>query len=149
MPPTDSIPAPIDKKKLMLSGAAGAVALAVLVLVVGRMLFFSTATASEASRVRVAVDGVTGEVIEDFRISEGMSYPWVNPKTGQATLYPPETCFWTKDGKAKLKPTYVVLNELMGKTGKTICPDCGREVRAHNPLPPSNLFQDAARAAKK
>ena len=148
MPPTTAAAAPLDRKKLILSSLAGAGAVIVLLVVIGRMLFFTAATASEVSRVRVAVDSETGEVIEQFHISEGMSYPWTNPKTGKATLYPPESCYWTKDGKAKLDPTYVVLNELTGKPGKTICPDCGREVRVHNPLPPAQLLQ-AAKAAKK
>lgn len=89
------------------------------------------------------VDSVTGEPIENFRAPRGATFPFVNPKTGASTLYPAEACYWTKDGKAKFPPTYVILNDRLGKPGPTKCPDCGRTVRLFNPMPPDSLMQQA------
>lgn len=89
-----------------------------------------------ASRVRVAIDADTGTVFERFKIKDGDTIPWKHPKTGKRTLYPAEKCFWTEAGTFKEQPTYVLLNELVGKQPPTICPDCGRQVVGHNPLPP-------------
>jgi len=47
--------------------------------------------------------------------------------------YKAELCYWTKDGKPKDDPTYVILNKNRGKPEPTFCPDCGRLVREHNP----------------
>lgn len=97
-------------------------------------------------------DAETGEVFENFQVSRGENMPYRNPKTGKNSLYPVETCYWTKEGKAKLTPTYVILNSTLGKSGKTTCPDCGRSVVMYNPRPPDALMQqawDAAESAKK
>ena len=51
--------------------------------------------------------------------------------------------------KAKLEPTYVLLNKYIGKPGPTICPDCGREVKGHNPLPPPELMEEARAVGRK
>lgn len=100
----------------------------------------------------VVADSETGEVDEKFPLpSDGKGYPAVNPKTGKRTLYPVEECYWTKDGKAKLKPTYVILNSWFGKKTPTICPDCGRTVTKSNRMPPDALMQaawDAEQRAK-
>ncbi len=140
---------PLDRRKVMLASGGLALCLALAIFVVLRLTMWAEATASDASRSRVVVDAETGEVVQAFHIEDNSAYPWVNPKTGKKTLYPPEHCYWTKDGNAKLEPTYVLLNEIAGKPGKTFCPDCGREVVIHNPLPPSKLLQEAAAAAKK
>jgi hypothetical protein len=103
-------------------------------------------TMGDLSRSRVVVDSVTGEVFPEFRIKEGSTFPWKNPKTGENTLYPAEPCFWTADGKAKLEPTYVFVKAYAGAKSKTVCPDCGREVRQHNPNPPDSLMLDALKA---
>jgi len=66
----------------------------------------------------------------------GETIPVESPYTHRKTGYPTEKCFWTRDGKRKLKPTYVLLNKYRGKKGPTICPDCGRIVYPHNPTPP-------------
>lgn len=103
------------------------------------------------SKLATLKDVETGEVFEKFRMPDGKSFPYVNPKTGKSTLFPAEVCYWTKDGKAKFPPTFVILNERLGKTGPTICPDCGRSVRRFNPMPPDALMQaawDAAQRAK-
>ncbi len=62
--------------------------------------------------------------------------PILSPHTQRKTGYRPESCYWTKDGKQKKQPTYIILNEVLGKKGPTICPDCGRLVDAHNQPPP-------------
>lgn len=101
-----------------------------------------------ASRERAAVDGETGKVFPKYRIKDGETWPWKHPSTGARTLYPAESCYWTKDGQAKLEPTYVLLNKLKGVDGPTICPDCGREVVAHNPMPPTDLLVKAGESKK-
>src|SRR5690348_1875087 len=65
----------------------------------------------------------------------GESLPVISPFSGKATGYPAEACYWTKEGTAKETPTYVLLNETVGKPGPTFCPECGRLVTAHNPRP--------------
>jgi len=68
----------------------------------------------------------------------GEKIPVMSPYTNRKTGYIAEECFWTRDGKRKSKPTYVLLNEHIGKKGPTICPDCKRIVYPHNPMPPSD-----------
>lgn len=133
------------KKILAIVGASAAVL--VLVVLVLRATLLAPPDAGDISRHRTVVDLKTGEVIKDFAIPENSTMPWTNPKTGEKTLIQGEACFWTKDGKAKLEPTYVLLNEMIGKTGPTICPDCGRTVVPHNPLPPAELLREAKKAA--
>ncbi|GJM19776.1 MAG: hypothetical protein DHS20C14_19890 [Phycisphaeraceae bacterium] len=93
---------------------------------------------------RTLVDAETGDVLADIRLPTGATYPFEHPKTGRATLYPAERCHWTADGDATLTPTYVLLNAYTGTDGPTMCPDCGRVVVAHNPLPPDELMIEAA-----
>ncbi|MBL8761122.1 MAG: hypothetical protein JNL50_07450 [Phycisphaerae bacterium] len=133
------------KKTLSIVGASAAIL--VLAVVVLRATLLAPPDAGDLSRKRTVVDIKTGEVIKDFPIPENSAMPWPNPKTGENTLVQGEACFWTKEGKAKLEPTYVLLNEMIGKTGPTICPDCGRTVVAHNPLPPADLLREAKKAA--
>lgn len=95
------------------------------------------------SRTMTVVDIDTHEVIPEYVAGRGKSVPFTNSKTGKATLYPAEACYWTKDGKAKFPPTFVVLEERMGKPGPTRCPDCGRVVKLYNPPPPDVLMQAA------
>lgn len=106
---------------------------------------FGGDAAADASRERLAIDSVTG-VVHSIGIVEGDRFPWTNPDTGERTLYPAEKCYWTKDGKAKLVPTYVFVKLYANINEKTTCPDCGREVRQHNPLPPDELLAEAAAA---
>lgn len=96
------------------------------------------------SRRRTVIDAQTREVFEDFAIRDGTRPPWKNPKTGVETLYPAEACFWAADGvSAKLDPTWVLLNEHAGLPGETTCPECGKPVRPHNPMPPDELMAEA------
>ncbi|MBX3389507.1 MAG: hypothetical protein KF691_08640 [Phycisphaeraceae bacterium] len=134
------------------------VALAVLSLFVLGYVVYSTfrGYANDPRRqafFTVVADSETGEVDVHFPLpDDGRGYPAVNPKTGKRTLYPAESCYWTKDGKAKLDPTYVILNGWFEKPGPTKCPDCGRTVTKSNRMPPDALMQkawDAAESAKK
>ncbi|MCA9256805.1 MAG: hypothetical protein KDA33_14250 [Phycisphaerales bacterium] len=67
----------------------------------------------------------------------GETNPILSPFSNKKTAYPAEKCYWTKDGKQKRAPTFVLLNEHLGIDKPTICPDCGRLVINHNPLPPT------------
>ncbi|MEL7473565.1 MAG: DUF1206 domain-containing protein [Planctomycetota bacterium] len=96
------------------------------------------------TRKRDLIDSVTREVFVDHRIKEGQNWPYEHPSTGERTLYPAELCFWTRDGKATLEPTHVLLNGYIGEDEPTLCPDCGRRVVPHNPTPPAELMAEAA-----
>lgn len=88
----------------------------------------------ETANTRIYICAETGKhFAHEFR--EGDSEPILSPFSGKKTAWIAETCFWTKDGKKKDTPTYVLLVERTGKPGPTICPDCGRVVVGHNPLP--------------
>ncbi len=137
-----------SKLKKILSIVGASAALLVLAIVVLRATLLAPPDAGDLSRRRTVIDTKTGEIIRDFVIPEDSTMPWTNPKTGEKTLIQGEACYWTKDGKAKLEPTYVLLNEMTGKPGPTICPDCGRPVVAHNPLPPADLLREAKKAAE-
>lgn len=101
-------------------------------------------TPGAGTRIRVAIDAETGEVFPKYRIHIGQSQPWPHPRTGKPTLYPAEACFWTRDGQAKIEPTYVLLNELLGIHEPTVCPDCGLRVVPRNPMPPMDVMARAA-----
>lgn len=142
------------RKKLLDPKVIGALlavvgAVGILGFVIARHTVLAETSAGEASRLRVVIDSETGKVYEKFKIKEGLTIPFVNPDTGKNTLFPAESCFWTKDGKAKVEPTYVLLNEVVGKPGPTLCPDCGRKVTFHNPQPPNELMIKAFEAAAK
>ena len=96
-----------------------------------------------ASRKQVYMCSETGKTFE-YTLVEDELFPVESPYSGKRTGYPTEKCFWTADGKAKLEPTYVIMNELIGQEGPTICPDCGRRVLFHNPSPPAELMREAA-----
>lgn len=127
---------------------------AVAILVVAAFMIFRAvgsfgSSVGDATRIVVAADAETGKVFEGYRIKDGDTWPWPHPSTKNRTLYPTETCYWTSDGGAKLEPTYVILNSIVGKEGPTICPDCGREVVAHNPMPSPELLMKAAERQNK
>jgi hypothetical protein len=65
----------------------------------------------------------------------GETIPIHSPYSDKDTGYPGEACYWTADGQIKEEPTWVLLNEAVGKPGPTYCPDCGRLVIGHNPKP--------------
>jgi hypothetical protein len=75
----------------------------------------------------------------DYTPKAGEKDPVLSPYSKKQTGYPAEACYWTKDGKRKSNPTYVILNSRLNKSGDTICPDCGRVVVPHNPMPPATV----------
>lgn len=94
-------------------------------------------------RERTLIDAETGTVFENMAVPTGAALPLPHPETGRATLYPAERCHWNADGSATIEPTYVLLNSYLGSDEPTTCPDCGRGVVAHNPLPPDALMIQA------
>jgi hypothetical protein len=86
------------------------------------------------NRNRMFIDAENGKTFR-HEISVGDTIPVVSPFSGKPTGYEAEACFWTKDGKAKTQPTWVLLNTHKGKPEPTFCPDCGRLVVPLNPAP--------------
>ena len=80
---------------------------------------------------------VCAETGKSFRHKNemGETIPILSPFSGKNTAYPGEACFWNADGSTKPEPTWVLLNDAIGKSGPTFCPDCGRLVVGHNPRP--------------
>ena len=71
----------------------------------------------------------------DLSAADGMTIPMHSPYSGKDTAFPAELCYWTASGDPKKEATAVLLNNLIGKSGPTFCPDCGRLVVGHNPVP--------------
>jgi hypothetical protein len=88
----------------------------------------------DLSKSRRYVDSRTGQSFV-LSISDVTPPPVKSPYTGEKTGYPAEACYWTKDGKIKSDPTYVLLKQYMNLPGPTFCPDCGRLVVPGNPAP--------------
>jgi hypothetical protein len=114
--------------------AGGLVLIGIIVLIFSLRSTFTT-EAEDISANRMFVDAATNPP-KPFKVKlkPGMEYP-VKAPSGGMTGYPAEECWWTKDGKERSEPFYVLLNEATGKPGPTFCPDCGRLVVGHNPLP--------------
>jgi hypothetical protein len=94
---------------------------------------FGESDAAAISADRIYIDSTTMKPFQhELRIGETIP---VKAPSGGMTGYPAELCYWTKDGKINPKPTPVLLNEVIGKSGPTFCPVCGRLVVAHNPPP--------------
>ncbi len=145
--PTAAAPSGIRR---FLTGKAGIGIGAVLLVTSGVILFvaFSGRNVSEDAANRNFICAETNKSFAHV-IEEGETYPILSPYTKNRTGWPAEKCFWTRDGKAKMKPTLVLLNEYVGKSGPTMCPDCGREVRGHNPPPPVELMEEAIQANRQ
>jgi hypothetical protein len=79
------------------------------------------------------IDTATGKPFKHHN-EIGESPPILAPSGGHTGLKA-EACYWKADGTAKTDPTWVLLNEQVGKKGPTFCPDCGRLVVGHNPQP--------------
>ena len=118
--------------KLKVIAAAAAISLAAILLIY--QLFSATPDIGEGAAYMVAIDAKSGAIIERFK-PPATGLPWKNPDTGELTLYPAEMCWYQKDGKVKSKATYVLVRKLLGESGETTCPDCGRRVVLRNPAP--------------
>lgn len=89
---------------------------------------------SDTAYYRMYVDIETGKPFR-HKVQVGDSWPIASPYSGKNTGMPAEACYWTPDGTIKKDPDWVVLNDLVGKSGPTFCPVCGRLVVGHNPAP--------------
>jgi hypothetical protein len=116
------------------SGKVTAVGICIGALLLLYVMSRNKSPAMDAANERVYVCSETGK---SFRVAlkAGMGIPVHSPYSGKDTGYPAEECFWNADGSVKKDPTYVLLNEAVGKPGPTFCPECGRLVRGHNPAP--------------
>lgn len=132
----------LSPKKIAIAAIA-LVAIGAGAFLAANQLLGSDDLAAKTDR-RTMIDAKTGEVFVDLHLPTGAPIPYTNPNTGENNLFPAEPCFWNADGSAKLKPTWVLLNQFKDEPGPTICPDCGRRVVGHNPMPPDNLLVEAA-----
>jgi hypothetical protein len=117
------------------SGIVKTIALAgVVILLVFYALSFFKSDAMDDASTSTYVCSETGKPFKHAN-KVGETIPILSPFSGKNTGYPAEACFWTADGSTKKDPTWVLLNSVVGKTGPTFCPDCGRLVVGHNPAP--------------
>jgi len=114
-----------------LSIAGGLVMVALAIFLLRRNVGPSEAEA--ISRDRMFIDAKTGKPFA-HEIAMGETIPVTAP-SGDKSGYPAELCYWTKDGGTKADPTPVLLKSYIGQSGPTFCPDCGRLVVGHNPMP--------------
>src|SRR5688572_26256265 len=120
--------------------AIAAVSVAIgLFFAIGAIRGFVTTEAENLSANRMFIDSKTGEPYP-IELEVGMPMPAPAPSGGN-TGYPSEKCYWTKDGKTKKEPTYVLLNVYLGQKDPTFCPDCGRLVVSHNPAPGEGVIR--------
>jgi hypothetical protein len=82
---------------------------------------------------RIFIDASTGRPF-NVVLKSGLEIPVTAPSGGK-TGFPAELCFWTKEGTIREQPFAVLLNQTVGKPPPTFCPDCGRLVVGHNPVP--------------
>jgi hypothetical protein len=78
------------------------------------------------------IDSATGKPFRAALVI-GDKVPIEAPSGGR-TGYLAEACWWTADGKVAKEPTWVLLNEAVGKQGPTFCPTCKRLVVGLNPM---------------
>lgn len=88
--------------------------------------------AAANARERVFICAETGEPF-NHELVVGESVPVKSPHSGKPTGYPAELCYWTAEGDVKDEPTAVLMNNIIGKPGRTYCPDCKRLVVGFNP----------------
>ncbi|MBL8763838.1 MAG: hypothetical protein JNM07_06175 [Phycisphaerae bacterium] len=129
----------VDKRTLVMIGIALA-AFGFSGFLLARTVWPGAGDPAYDSKRRNLIDSETLQPFRDHPIKEGTIYPWPHPGTGKSTLYPAEACYWTADGRVKLEPTWVLLKTYLGESGDTTCPDCGRKVVRHNPMPPTEMF---------
>lgn len=117
--------------------AVGFLAVVVIVALFALKSFFGMSPAEAATRDRLFMCSETEKSFH-FTVDKGVTIPVHSPYSGKDTGYPAELCYWTKDGKPKTDPTPVLLNSYKNVAGPTFCPDCGRLVVGHNPVPDDN-----------
>lgn len=126
-----------QQTKLVVAIAIFAIALGVTIF----QLLFRGSDAADFANAVVCVDAETGAVVKDFVPPPGQLMPWQGK--GYKTLYAAERCYYTKDGKVKSEPTFVLVKKLLGLEEETLCPDCGRKVVLRNPSPKIELIEQA------
>lgn len=82
-------------------------------------------------RIRV-MDPETGD-LRWQAVRPGETMPYLNPRTGERSMYIVEYCFDNTCGPTGGTP--VVLNNYLGIDAPTKCPSCGATVTPHNPRP--------------
>lgn len=118
------------------AGKVAAAAFLLLALVVGGLAvrsYLAPAGASVAND-RLFICAKTGKTFE-YTLKLGDAIPVKSPYSGEATGYPADLCYWTKEGTVKKDPTPVLVKSRTGEPGPTFCPDCGRLVVVHNAKP--------------
>ncbi|MFT3784771.1 MAG: hypothetical protein QM770_01215 [Tepidisphaeraceae bacterium] len=96
--------------------------------------YFTSSDVPDTAYHTMFICSETGKTFDHVN-ALGDELPLTSPYTGRRTAFPAEPCYWTKEGGTKKTPTWVLLNELAGKSGPTFCPDCDRLVVGHNPEP--------------
>lgn len=138
---TTARPRPSEAVRGPLSGAMGIVLFLVLFGAAGYLTYrtFTYVPIPKADPIEMTFLCVETNKSFEGQMIEGDKWPVLSPFSGKMTGYPVEKCYWTKDGKRKEVPTLVILNESLGKSGDTICHDCGRLVIGHNPIPDEDV----------
>jgi hypothetical protein len=130
-------------------GLPGALVICVIALGLVAYTAFGRKTPAEStSEERVFICAETMKTFT-YTLKVGEKAPVMSPYSHKKTGYPAERCYWTRDGGAKRDPTYVLLNQYIGKEGPTICPDCGRKVVPRNPMPPRSKWRELAEKEKQ
>ena len=128
----------MDRIRKFLQSSGGTTAVVVgIIICIGAAVWsiwnnFKQDSAVAAANSVMFVDIENGKAFP-VELTPSMTYPVKSPFTGHTTGYRAEMCGWTKDGHVRKEPFYVVLNQELGKSGPTFCPDCGRLVVPHNP----------------
>ncbi len=120
-----------------LSGGSGVFLIIVLLGAAGAVAYWTLGRGITEAPQSQAVMFVCSETKKPFEytMKEGEEEPVLSPFSNNKTGYRAEACYWTRDGKRKEKPTWVILNSKLGKAGDKIYPDFGRPVIGHNPFP--------------
>lgn len=134
-------PRPRSRAAAVKAGIAVAALLAAVAITAWQFAGMAPDIASQTGTT--LIDAETGALVKGHELKIGEQYPLVNPAHGRRTLWPAERCWWTRDGKVKPEPTFVMLKEYTGQGGETVCPDCGRRVVSRNPAPPLELIVKA------
>jgi hypothetical protein len=129
----------MDNFRTLMKSRAGKIACIVISVVfltisVAQIIAFCRSSTPDAAFYTTYVCTETGKSFR-HKNQMGETLPILSPYSGKNTGIPGEACYWTADGGTKSDPTWVLLNESIGKPGPTFCPDCGRLVVGHNPRP--------------
>ncbi|UCG34241.1 MAG: hypothetical protein JSU68_06310 [Phycisphaerales bacterium] len=130
-------------------GLPGAVVICIIAVgLVAYSAFGRKDEAAESSSERMFICSETMKTFQ-YKVKVGDEWPVRSPYSDKETGWPAEKCYWTRDGGAKREPTYVLLNEYIGKDEPTICPDCGRKVQRNNQRPPAGKWRELAEREKQ